>query len=114
MKTKLLIPFLFLFAATLHAGWRWEQVGEIVVPYDDHIPQAIYDPVREKIVIVTNAPDDKWSSETYTFDGERFEYLCSNPSSETHGCMALAGQGLYFDEDRQTVVSVQYCYTLTE
>ncbi|HPR64124.1 MAG TPA: hypothetical protein PK014_07850 [Thermoanaerobaculia bacterium] len=109
MKKVPILCILF-YAASLTAGWKWEKVN-IEVPFHPSTTAAAYDPVRQKIVIL-NLNDDAQSSDvydTYLFDGQSFEKVCTRYPDSVSSCFLYSTSSLFWDTNLQKLVSCQLC-----
>ena len=107
LKNLLLVALVIFASLPLQAEWKWEEIPTINAPSILGSYHMAYDKNTERLIFTMDRGDIQ-SDETWTFDGERWEYLCTYyPDNDS--CYLHSGGGMVYDENLHQIIDFRSC-----
>lgn len=113
MKKVLPVLVIVWIACNARAEWRWEHIlSDAPWQHSETTEmEAAYDPDSRSILLVTPRKTENWFDyDTWRFDGQRVEYICTARESDIGSCLTTFAPGnLYYDENLSRMALIQHC-----
>ena len=109
---RLLFFWILLISTILVAGWRWVRVNSPDAPDLSNGFHVAYHPDLKEIFFVT-PNSDHTSISTWSYDGKKWTFRCSQEKEEIdqQGCIWGAGNdNLYYDYGANRLLNIRNCY----